>query len=139
MIFGLPGSGEKSLMETFSFLEENSTNIDTLTTSEFLLYNDTPFGKSPERYGLIKDKPLLFCRIGGKDIHTIQSSHRIMENGYPRMPRGPEESDRWLKRKPWIYPPSIFDSLPSEHYLILSSLPEESHTPIRPVPLREIS
>ncbi|MBN2737736.1 MAG: B12-binding domain-containing radical SAM protein [Spirochaetales bacterium] len=138
MIFGLPGSNDKALQETFNFLEENSSYIDTLTSSEFLLYQDTPFGKNPGKFALVPEGPIEFCRIGEKSISTVQTSYKIMENGYLRMPRGPEESDQWLKRKPWIYPPSIFDHIPSEHYLIISAIAREPDVPVRPFPLKEI-
>ena len=134
MIFGLPGSTDEDLDATFSFLEDTRPYIDTLTESEFILYRDTPFGRQPDRFGLSVGEASEFCRIGGRPVPSGQSAYTMLDaTGNLRLPRGPEEGDRWAKRRPWIYPHTLWDELPAEHYLLLASRLRESTKPVRPV------
>jgi len=122
MIFGLPESDDQALEETFEFLQQNREWIDSLTASEFQLYLGTPFGRQPERYSIEITGPEIFCRIDGRALASVKVKHTDRARGEEAdILRGPQEANRWRRRKIWIYPDTFWDSLPSEHYLILNS------------------
>jgi hypothetical protein len=128
LMFGLPGSDDEALEETFSFLQENRPFINAQSASEFLLYRGTPFGDHPGRYGLRITGSEVFCRIDGRNLESIKAGHvdlprsGLGEGG--EVHRGSEEGRRWKRQKPWLYPDDFWESLPAEHYLILASREE---------------
>lgn len=131
LMFGLPGSDEAALEETFLFLQENRPFINAQSASEFLLYRGTPFGDHAGRYGLRITARESFCRIDGQSLESIKTSHVDLPGaegeGGEAVRRGPEEARRWKRQKPWLYPDTFWESLPAEHYLILASR-EEGNT-----------
>jgi len=128
LMFGLPGSDDQALEETFTFLQENRPFINAQSASEFLLYRGTPFGDHPGRYGLRITAPEVFCRIDGRSLESIKAGHtdlpRPDRGEVEEVQRGPEEARRWKRQKPWLYPDTFWESLPAEHYLILASREE---------------
>jgi anaerobic magnesium-protoporphyrin IX monomethyl ester cyclase len=128
LMFGLPGSDDQALEESFSFLQENRPFINAQSASEFLLYRGTPFGDHPGRYGLRITGAEVFCRIDGRNLESIKAGHvdlpRPERGEVEEVQRGPEEARRWKRRKPWLYPDTFWESLPAEHYLILASREE---------------
>ncbi|MBN2625947.1 MAG: radical SAM protein [Spirochaetales bacterium] len=133
MIFGLPESDDQALEETISFLQENREWIDSLTASEFQLYLGTPFGNHPEKYRLRITGREVFCRIEGEPLHSVKVPHRDIPAGDElEIMRGPHEAKRWKRHKIWLYPDDFWETLPSEHYLILNRKAKDSEFPEYP-------
>ena len=133
MIFGLPESDDSALDDTIDFLQKNREWIDSLTASEFQLYRGTPFGNHPGDYRLRITGPEEFCRIDGQALNSVKVRHTdISDDGEPEIQRGPHEARRWKRHKVWLYPEEFWETLPSEHYLILNKKQKDSENPENP-------
>ena len=133
MIFGLPESDDQALDDTIDFLQENREWIDSLTASEFQLYLGTPFGNHPDNFRLRITGPEVFCRIDGRDLNSVKVRHTDLPvNGDAEIQRGPHEARRWKRHKVWLYPEEFWETLPSEHYLILNKRLKDSENPEHP-------
>ncbi len=133
MIFGLPGSNDVAAEETFSFLQENQPWIHSHTASEFQLYSGTPFGNKPERFDLKVTGRDVFCRISGHLLKSVKLHYTNKSTDTePELLRGPVEARKWKRRKIWIYPDEFWNTLPSEHYLILSAREIDLELPDNP-------
>jgi anaerobic magnesium-protoporphyrin IX monomethyl ester cyclase len=137
MIFGLPLSDEIALQETFDFIETISPSVAGITESSFVLYRNTPFGRTPRRFGLKPGEQELLFTVGEKKVHSMKTSFReIAADGTTRPPSGPEEISRWARRRDWIFPDPLYRSLPAEHYLLYAAHEYccKNGEPDRPVP-----
>ncbi|MBN2616924.1 MAG: radical SAM protein [Spirochaetales bacterium] len=133
MIFGLPGSNDFAAEETYNFLQENRDWIHSHTASEFQLYKGTPFGNNPEKYGLRVTGVTEFCRINGVSLQSVKREYTMSNGDEPEVLRGPLESRKWKRLGVWVYPDNFWNSLPSEHYLILSAMELDQNNPDNPI------
>jgi radical SAM superfamily enzyme YgiQ (UPF0313 family) len=114
MIFGLPTSTDEDLQQTFAFMDSAASSIDAMTESEFTLYKHTPFANQAGTFGLKITGEEVLCRINGYPIH----SHRLYCQSRVDPAR---EVAQWRRRKPWLFPPRLYEKLNAEHYLLYAA------------------
>ncbi|MBN1442167.1 MAG: radical SAM protein [Planctomycetes bacterium] len=136
MIFGLPTSTDEDLQETFSFLDDVWHHVDALTASAFTLWERTDFARSASRYGLSSRGRTVLLRLGGIPLLSSRLDFReVAADGALRPPRGAHEVHRWQRRRLWMGPRSVLESLPAEHYLLFAArLATQRPTPRSPLP-----
>ena len=119
MIFGAPGSDESALDETFQFLDKAWPYIDGMTASAFVLFEQTDFGRRPEKYGLeiIGNNQIL--DVDGLPIHDMKLKfRRDFEPGCVESPLAALEVAAWDRRKLWLPELPFHGRLCCEHYLL---------------------
>lgn len=122
MIFGLPTSTAPKMEETFAFLERVYPHIDAMTASPFALFDNSPFGKNPARFGLRPGERQLELTVGGRPVHSFRRDFfEENEAGEERPPRGQVEAASWWKRRRWLGEAPFLEALPCEHYLLYVS------------------
>lgn len=122
MIFGLPTSTDLDFRQTVRFLEDVYPSLQAMTSSSFVLWENTHFARNASFYGMhiTGSEPILTS--GGQAIH----SHRLRflersEDGSLRLPRGRLELADWETRRRWMGECSLLEQLPCEHYLLHAS------------------
>lgn len=136
MIFGLPGSTQACLDETFEFIDSVYPHIDAMTNSSFVLFENTPFGRKPERYGLIPLRNQTLVEIDGQPIRSFRLDFkREGEHGEWPSPLANEEVDKWRRRRAWMGGELFMETLGAEHYLLYAAgKAKDQSTPIKPSP-----
>jgi hypothetical protein len=116
MIFGLPTSTQKDLADTLSFLEETYAFSHAMTTSSYVLYQDTWFGRNAASCSLdVLGNEMLFS-VKGKEVHSKKILNR---QKYPEINLGgPEEIRQWERLRPWLGGERFAEKLVTEHYLL---------------------
>ncbi len=139
MIFGLPTSTGDDLDQTFDMVEQVYTYVDAIKSSSFVLFDGTPFARSPERFGMVVTGRQELLRIADKPIHSSRLNFMAKAADGTRVPPpGPIEVSRWMQRRRWLGEPSFVDSLCCEHFLLYSAQAKADgqDRPIRPLPRR---
>lgn len=133
MIFGAPGTSTQYLDETCTFLDRAWPYIDGMTASAFVLFDQTEFGRRPERYGLeiLGGNP--FLRVGEAPIHDLKLRfRRDGESGRGESPLAAAEIELWERRKAWLPELPFYGRLCCEHYLLYADAASASTRPNRP-------
>ncbi len=122
MIFGLPGSTDADLQATLDLVADLGPAAASVTSSRFQLFDRTPFGVAPDRYGLqVTGREVLLAR-GGHAVHSLRLFFRERaDDGAWRPPRGGLEVDRWDAFRRWTRPDSELDGLGCEHLLLYAA------------------
>jgi len=121
MLFGLPGSTDEDLAQTFELLEDVYDGITAMTASAFVLYRATPFGRRPEKYGLQATEQEVLLHVGERPVHSRRLHHlELAADGSPRPPRGAVEVSLWKQRRRWLGEPGLLDKVCAEHFLLLA-------------------
>lgn len=131
MIFGLPTSTDQDLADTFRFMDAVYDDIDALTASAFVLFEQTHFAKKAARYGLHVIGPQEIL----KTVHgTVRSGRlhfrEIGTDGSLRTSRAAIEVAAWNRHRRWLGDPPLLERLPGEHCLIHLSGPGRA-APVR--------
>jgi hypothetical protein len=145
LIFGLPGSTDSDAEATFALLEQAWPHLAGMTASAFVLFSGTPFGKRPDRYGLVVDGSEPAVVLGGVTVPSTRLRfHELGGSGELRPPRGPLEVAAWRQRARWLPELPITDRMPVEHLLLWAArrrpvihvppLPAPSTPPSSPAP-----
>ncbi len=89
LIFGLPTSTDEDLRATFRFLESVYEYADAMTSSSFVLFDQTPFAKRAERFRLhVQGRQSLFT-VGQVTVHSYLLHYKeIATDGTLRSPPG---------------------------------------------------
>ncbi len=118
MIFGLPETSHDDFNRTINFLNRVSPFTTSMTESNFVLFENTPFGKQGSRYNLRMEEPETLCMISGKPVFTYRRNFSQLYENQWHPSAGGDELARWDKIKTWVMPPSVYSYLPAEHYLL---------------------
>lgn len=119
MIFGAPGSDDRALDDTFSFLDRSWPYVDGMTASAFVLFAETDYGRHPDKYGLEVIGTNAILDIGGRPIHDMKLRFRREgEDGRAESPLAAREIDLWERRRAWLPPLPFHGRLCCEHYLL---------------------
>ena len=119
MIFGAPGSDDRALDDTFSFLDRSWPYVDGMTASAFVLFAETDYGRHPEKYGLEVIGTNTIVDVGGRPIHDMKLRFRREgEDGRAESPLAAREIDLWERRRAWLPPLPFHGRLCCEHYLL---------------------
>ena len=119
MIFGTPGSTVEDLELTFNFMDEVYPSIDAMTSSAFVLFDQTPYARFPDKYGLLPEGREILYRLGEHVIHGSRLPFRRVGEEQPgESPLATEEVARWKKRRQFMGPVPLREQLCSEHFLI---------------------
>ena len=122
MIFGLPTSSELDLQYTLEFLDRISPFTDAFSSSAFVLWTHSPFGRHKEAYGLSVTGQEVLFQVSGAPLYSLRLKHlERAEDGGLRPSRGPLEISVWEQRRRWIAPHTFLEGLPCEHYLLFSA------------------
>lgn len=119
MIFGAPGSDPACLNDTCSFLERAWDCIDGMTASAFVLFDQTEFGRHPDKYGLEILGGNRILDLEGRPIRDMKLRfRRTGEEGRCESPLAAAEIEQWERRKVWLPPLPFYGRLCCEHYLL---------------------
>lgn len=119
MIFGAPGSDDACLNETFAFLDRAWPYIDGMTASAFVLFGQTGFSSSPQKYGLEILGGNRMLKLEHGELHDMKLRfRRDSEPGRSESPLAAIEVEKWERRKIWLPPLPFHGRLCCEHYLL---------------------
>jgi radical SAM superfamily enzyme YgiQ (UPF0313 family) len=122
MIYGLPRGTEADLHQTFRFLEDVYDSVEAVSSSSFVLWARSQFGRNARRYGIHVVGPRPLFDIDGTPIHSRALEYREQcEDGSLRPPRGSVEMITWQDRRKWLGDAAFQERLPCEHYLLYAS------------------
>jgi radical SAM superfamily enzyme YgiQ (UPF0313 family) len=119
MIFGAPGTNRQELDNTFNFIDRVYNNVDAMTASAFVLFDQTPFARNPTRYGIeIMGRETLYS-VNQMAVHGMRLSFRREgEPGCVPSALAREEVDLWKRRRAWLGPVPFLEHVCCEHYLL---------------------
>jgi len=130
MIFGAPGSDAACLEQTLAFLDRAWTNIDGMTASAFVLFDQTEFGSHPERYGLDVLGKNHILSVQGHPIHDLKLRFRREgEPGRSESPLAALEIEKLERFKAWLPELPFHGTLCCEHYLLYADALQTNHRP----------
>lgn len=130
MIFGAPGTDQACLEETFTFLDRIYGDIDSMTASAFVLFDNTSFSRNAAKYDLqILGQSEIF-NVNGNVVHGSKLCFkRAGEYGMFESPLAALEIEMWERRKVWLGPPSFLGKLCCEHYLLYADAIKTGNRP----------
>jgi len=132
MIFGAPGSDARCLEETFAFLDRAWNDIDGMTASAFVLFDQTDFASHPERFGLEILGKNSILGVDGHPVHDLKLRfRRESEPGRSESPLAALEIEKWERYKAWLPELPFHGVLCCEHYLLYADALQASHRPRR--------
>jgi anaerobic magnesium-protoporphyrin IX monomethyl ester cyclase len=119
MIFGLPTSTDPDLEQTLTFLNDVYNDLEGLTTSTFVLFDNTHFARNTCQYGLHSDGNTTVIHSNQISVRTSRLVFRERAfDGSLRVPRGAMEVSRWQQYRKWLGEAPLVEQLPPEHGLI---------------------
>jgi radical SAM superfamily enzyme YgiQ (UPF0313 family) len=122
MLYGLPGSTDAELEETFRHIEEVYDAVDAMTATSLVLFEGAPFARRAKEYGLSLLGAQEEVRVGGVPIcSTRLDFQERADDGTLRPPRGPVEAAAWHRRRRWLGDVPFLEGLSCEHYLLYVS------------------
>jgi hypothetical protein len=122
MLYGLPGSTDAELEETFRHIEEVYDAVDAMTATSLVLFEGAPFARRAKAYGLSVLGAQEEVRVGGIPIRSTRLDFQeSADDGTLRPPRGPVEAAAWHRRRRWLGDVPFLESLSCEHYLLYVS------------------
>ena len=131
MIFGLPTGTDRDLRCTFRFMEDVYDLVGGFSTSAFVLWAQSHFGRNAARYGLHVTGNRLLLKAAGVPIHSHRLDFKeVTPAGEFIDPRGPVELAAWDDRKTWLGDRSFLENLPCEHYFLYVSRKQAGFNPI---------
>ncbi len=119
MIFGLPTSIDPDLDQTLTFLNDVYNDLEGLTASTFVLFDNTHFARNARRYGLHIDGNTTVIHSNQTSVRTSRLTFREQAfDGSLRVPRGTMDVSRWQQYRRWLGKVPLVEQLPPEHGLI---------------------
>ncbi len=122
LIFGLPTSTEEDFNATIHLLDDLEDAVDAVTNSNFQLFDRTAFSAQAKEFGMKVNgrERLISCKNGALYSNRLFYLEKSSD-GTMRPPQGPMELERLERRKLWKGPPSIFEDICCEHYLLYAA------------------
>ncbi|MDT8303056.1 MAG: radical SAM protein [Sedimentisphaerales bacterium] len=129
LIFGLPTSMEEDLNATINLLDGLEDSVDAVTKSNFQLFHKTVFSAQAKEFGMeVTGRERLFS-CEDRTLYSNRLYYREKSfDGTTRPPQGPMEIKRMEHRKLWMGPPSIFENICCEHYLLFAAHLKSNNT-----------
>jgi len=118
LIFGLPGSTDRDLYQTMEFFDRTESFVDAFTSSNFQLFDNTPFGRNSRKYGLYPLENEILLRRNEVRVHSTRRGFSRHSEISELSDRGAWEIAQWNRHRSWIREPSFFETLGTEHYLL---------------------
>lgn len=129
LIFGLPKSTEEDFNATIHLLDDLEDAVDAVTNSTFQLFDGTVFSVQAKEFGMkvTGRERLLSCE--NRTLYSNRLFYREKSSdGTTRPPQGFLEIKRLEHRRLWMGPPSIFENICCEHYLLYAAHLKSNNT-----------